>query len=467
MGDMSAASPTVALLQRYDRPGPRYTSYPTAVEFHDGVGDAQYRARLALADDSPDEPLSVYLHLPFCEARCAYCGCNVVITPHREVAGRYLDAIEREVDLLAAHLPRRRRISQMHWGGGTPTYYDPGQLSRLFDRVRRHFTFTPGAELGVEIDPRVTGAAHLDALHALGFNRLSMGVQDFDPTVQAAVNRIQSFEDTRHLVEVARSLAFGSVNLDLIYGLPFQRVETFARTLDRVLDLCPDRVAAYSFAYVPWMRAHMNYLPEEALPSPAVKLELLALTVDRFRQAGYRQIGMDHFALPEDELARAIDAGMLGRNFMGYTVQPTSDLVALGVSGIGEVRGAFVQNTKKLPEYYAAIEAGRFPTERGYELNDDDRIRQHVIAALMCHGRVKKRDVERRFGVVFDHYFAAELRQLADAGADGAAGLVALPGDAIEVTPVGRVFVRNVCMVFDRYLQARLQEPKPVFSRTV
>lgn len=467
MRDLIAASSTLALLERYDRPGPRYTSYPTAVEFHDGVRDEQYRQRLALVNAAADEPLSAYVHLPFCEERCAFCGCNVVITRHRDVAAEYLVALDREIDLLAAELPDRRTLAQMHWGGGTPTYYEADQLSRVFERVHRHFTFTPQAELGIEIDPRVTSVAHLQGLRALGFNRLSMGVQDFAPEVQQAINRVQSFELTRDLLYEARAAGFASVNVDLIYGLPYQTVDSFRRTLEQTLELRPDRVAAYSFAFVPWMRAHMKHLENEALPSARLKLELLSITIDAFVGAGYRQIGMDHFALPADELGQAVDRGDLHRNFMGYTVQKTADMVALGVSGIGEVRGAFVQNTKKLPEYYAAVNAGRFAIERGYEMSRDDLVRRQVIGALMCNFRVDTADVERRFAIDFAGYFAPELAELTAAESAATDGLVTVTGSAIEVTPLGRLFVRNVCMVFDTYLRARTAGTRPVFSRTV
>ncbi len=467
MRDLIDTAATIALLERYDRPGPRYTSYPTAVEFHDGVRDEQYRRRLALVNAAAGDPLSAYVHLPFCEERCAFCGCNVVITRHRDVAAEYLGALEQEIDLLAAALPDRRTIAQMHWGGGTPTYYEADQLSRVFDRMHRHFTFTPQAELGVEIDPRVTTVAHLQRLRDLGFNRLSMGVQDFAPEVQQAINRVQSFELTRDLLYEARAAGFGSINLDLIFGLPYQTVDSFRRTLEQTLDLRPDRVAAYSFAFVPWMRAHMKHLENEALPSARLKLELLALTIDAFVGAGYKQIGMDHFALPADELGQAVERGDLHRNFMGYTVQKTGDMVAVGVSGIGEVRGAFVQNTKKLPEYYAAVAAGRFAIERGYELSPDDLVRRHVISALMCNFRVGTADVERRFAIDFADYFAPELRELTAAASPATDGLVTVSDDAVEVTPLGRLFVRNVCMVFDTYLRARTASARPVFSRTV
>jgi oxygen-independent coproporphyrinogen III oxidase len=455
------------LLARYDRPGPRYTSYPTAVEFHDGVDDGVYRQSLALANTATDEPLSVYVHLPFCEERCAYCGCNVVITKHRDIASHYLDYLDREIDLLAAHLPDRRRISQLHWGGGTPTYYTAAQLARVFAGLARHFAFTPDAEIGVEIDPRVTSAEQLSILRQHGFNRLSMGVQDFAPEVQQAVNRIQSYEQTKDLVDHARALGFRSINIDLIYGLPYQTVDGFSRTLDQVLTLRPERVAVYSFAFVPWMKAHMKHLPEDSLPGPELKIALLALAQRAFTGAGYRQIGMDHFALPEDELGQAVEAGTLHRNFMGYTVQSARDMVSLGVSAIGDVQGTFVQNTKKLSEYYAALDEGRFPTERGYALDDDDRLRRHVITELMCNGYLDVHDTGRRFGIAFGQYFAAELAELTGPGSPAADGLVRVDGKAITVTPRGRMFVRNVCMIFDRYLRARTAGAKPVFSRTV
>jgi oxygen-independent coproporphyrinogen-3 oxidase len=464
---MHDVSSTRDLLERYDRPGPRYTSYPTAIEFHDGVTHDVYVERLARLNRAGDEPLSAYIHLPFCEHRCSFCGCNVVITPHREVASRYLDAVEQEIDLLASHLPERRTIAQLHLGGGTPTYYTPEQLGRLFERLARHFAFTPDAELGVEIDPRVTTVAHLDLLRSLGFNRLSMGVQDFDPKVQEAVNRIQSYELTRDLLLHARGLGFTSINVDLIYGLPHQTERTFAQTLAQVTALRPDRVAAYSFAFVPWMSAHMKELDRAALPPPAIKLSLLAATVDAFLAAGYRQIGMDHFALPGDELARAIDTQTLNRNFMGYTVKATTDMVALGVSAIGNVQGAFVQNTKKLPEYYAAVAAGRFPINRGYELDPDDEIRRYVITELMCNFRVDIPLVEQRFAINFARYFEDELAALMAPDSPVADGLVSVQPRRIEVLPVGRMFVRNICMLFDKYLAGRTGGPKPVFSRTV
>ena len=464
----SAGRPgTAELLARYDRPGPRYTSYPTAVEFHADFTEQDYRERLAAADAQADAPLSLYAHLPFCEERCLYCGCNVVITRHRDVAERYLEHIVLEADLLAQNLPNRRRVSQMHWGGGTPTYYPPAGLERLFKAVAAHFTFTDDAEIGIEVDPRVTSDAHVTTLRRLGFNRISMGVQDFAPEVQEAVHRVQSFDLTRGLVERARAEGFHSVNIDLIYGLPYQSASGFGRTVAQVIALRPERVAVYSFAYVPWIKAHMKHIPVGALPDAGLKLELLALTIDAFTRAGYRQIGMDHFALPEDELSRAVEARTLHRNFMGYTVQTTRDMVALGVSGIGDIQGAYAQNVKKLPEYYRALGNGRFPIERGIALDADDVVRRHVITSLMCNFHLDLREVERLFELSFRETFAAELAELTGADSPAAHGLIEVTSEAIEVTALGRLFVRNVCMVFDRYLREKTAQDKPVFSRTV
>jgi oxygen-independent coproporphyrinogen-3 oxidase len=465
--DRPELTSTAQLLEHYDRPGPRYTSYPTAVEFHDGFGELEYRERLAAADAHADEPLSLYAHLPFCEARCLYCGCNIVVTRQRGVAADYLENLLLELDLLAGALPHRRLLSQLHWGGGTPTYYPAADLERLFHAIAERFRFTPDAEVGIEVDPRVTSPEQLRLLRRLGFNRVSMGIQDFDPRVQEAVHRVQSFEMTAELIRVARTEGFRSVNVDLIYGLPYQTLDGFQHTLDQVAALRPERVAVYSFAFVPWIKPHMSHISAEALPAPAVKLALLARAIDAFTRDGYRTIGMDHFALPGDDLARALDDGSLHRNFMGYTVQSASDLVALGISGIGDVRGAFAQNTKKLPEYAAALADRRFPIARGYALDGDDMLRRHVITRLMCDARLDLRDVERRFGVSFAETFATELEELASQGPWRTDGLLTLTPDAIELTPLGRMFVRNVCMVFDRHLRQKAASERPVFSRTV
>jgi oxygen-independent coproporphyrinogen III oxidase len=455
-------------VKRFDRPGPRYTSYPTAVEFTEAVGEAEYRERLARANAEADAPLSLYAHLPFCEHRCLFCGCHVVITPHMPVAEKYLEYLKREIELVAAQLPDRRSVVQMHWGGGTPTYYSPAQLRDLFGHVRGHFHFVEGAEIALEVDPRVTSRDHLETLAELGFNRLSMGVQDLTPEVQAAITRNQTYEQTADLVRHARAVGFTEgINIDLIYGLPRQEPRSFGTNLDQIIGLRPDRVAMYSFAYVPWIRGHQKKLDQDELPSAEVKLELYMMAMERFLAAGYQPIGMDHFALPDDELAVAADEGRLYRNFMGYTVMPASDMVGIGISGIGEVQHAFFQNEKKLSTYYEALDAGRIPVARGYLLDEDDRVRQYVIQQIMCNFRITKADVAERFGIDFDQYLAPSLARLDEVKE---AGFVELDDEGLRVTQPGRVFVRNVCMAFDRYLhhkEAAEDSGRPVFSRTV
>ncbi|BCS32163.1 oxygen-independent coproporphyrinogen III oxidase [Luteitalea sp. TBR-22] len=463
-GDLDGQAVTLDLLRRYDRPGPRYTSYPTAVEFHEGFGADAYATHLARAAAQPDAPLSLYVHLPFCESRCAFCGCSVIVTKKRHVAEQYLGYLVREIGMVAAALRGRRRVVQYHWGGGTPSYLLPSQMRVLHEAVREHFDLDLSGELALEVDPRVTSFEQLETLRALGFNRLSLGVQDFDPGVQEAVNRIQGVEATRALVERARDLGFGSINVDLIYGLPRQELDSFARTVDTVIGLRPDRVAAYSFAHVPWIRAHQKLLKVEELPSADRKLQLFVDARARFLAAGYVPIGMDHFALPGDELAHAAAAGRLHRNFMGYTTRPAADMIGLGVSAIGDVAGAFAQNTKKLSAYYAAITEGRFPVERGYALDEDDHLRRHVVTQLMCNLHLDTREVERRFGVDFDGYFARERGELAEGPM--AHGFLVDEGGRLRVTPRGRLFVRNICMIFDRHLREK-RAATPVFSRTV
>jgi len=471
----SSARVDMDTVRRFDRPGPRYTSYPTAVEFTEAVGEAAYRAKLAEANAlGADHPLSLYAHLPFCEHRCLFCGCHVVITPHMPVAEKYLEYLKREIDMLADQLPDRRLVSQLHWGGGTPTYFAPAQLEDLFTQITRYFRFADGAEIALEVDPRVTTRDHLEILSGLGFNRLSLGVQDLTPGVQVAIDRNQTYEQTVRLVETAREVGFTEgINIDLIYGLPEQEPRTFDENLGQVIGMRPDRVAVYSFAYVPWIRGHQKKLDPETLPSPEIKLELYLMAMERFLDAGYEPIGMDHFALPDDELAVAASEHRLHRNFMGYTVMPASDMVAVGISGIGEVRRAFFQNEKKLSTYYEALDAGRLPVARGYVLDDDDVIRQYVIHEIMCNFRVEKSDVEARFGVDFDTYLADSLRRLDDVRD---AGFVEIDERGLRVTATGRLFVRNICMAFDRYLAAKQdakegesedRAERPVFSRTV
>ena len=454
------------LLRRYDRPGPRYTSYPTAVEFNEGYDEAEYRRRLAAANADGDKPLSLYVHLPFCSQRCTFCGCNVVISRKHDISVNYLDYLHREIDLLAERLPDRRRLSQYHWGGGTPTYQSVPEMRALHAKLTSHFKLEPDAEVALEVDPRVTTRAQMEALRDMGFNRLSMGVQDFTPEVQAAVNRNQSEEQTRVLYEMAREMGFHSVNMDLIYGLPRQTPESFARAIDTLLTMRPDRVAVYSFALVPWIKAQQKYIDPKELPSPETKLRLFCIAREKFLEAGYVAIGMDHFALPEDELARAIDNRTLHRNFMGYTVKMGADMVGLGVSAIGDVAGSFAQNVKKLSQYYAALEEGRFPIERGYALDEDDKLRRDVITRLMCTFHLDVPEIEERHRINFQRYFAQDLAALSAPDGPVAHGFLEIHRDRLEVVGDGRLFVRNVCMAFDRYLRAKNLE-KPTFSRTI
>lgn len=468
MDDSRAFADELRRARVFDRPGPRYTSYPTALSFHDGVGAEDYAARLAAADAAADQGLGLYLHVPFCEALCTFCACHVVATRRRDVATRYVADVGRELDLLAVHLPRRRGLAQMHWGGGTPTYLEPAELRALFAHVTRGFELAPGAELAIEIDPRVTTGRHLEVLAACGFNRLSLGVQDLTAPVQEAIGRRQTFEQTARLVTEARAHGLSEgLNFDLVYGLPGQTVAGFATNLDLVLELAPRRIALYSFAYVPWSRPHQKRLDAASLPGGDAKLELLLAARERFVAAGYVAIGIDHFALPDDELATASVAGALRRNFMGYSPRAETTLLAAGVSGIAELEGAYFQNERKLAAYAAALDAGRLPVERGYLLSADDRVRRYVIHELMCRFALSREALRRRFGIELDDTFAAELRAIAALEQEGDAALVVDEGERLALTATGRLFVRNVCMVFDRYLPERGGGTRPAYSRTV
>jgi oxygen-independent coproporphyrinogen-3 oxidase len=388
-----------------------------------------------------------------------------VITRRADVVSRYLEYLGRETAMLAQHLGGRRRVMQHHWGGGTPTYLDAAQIARLHATISRHFDIDASAEQAIEVDPRVTSREQLQLLRSLGFNRLSLGVQDFDADVQAAIGRGQSEEVTRRLYEDARLLGFASINLDLVYGLPRQTLTSFSRTLESVVDMQPDRVAVYSYAHVPWLRPHQRQIDTADLPDAGLKFELIGEAVDAFWNAGYLSIGMDHFARPDDDLAKAAHERRLHRNFMGYTTQPASDLVGLGVSAIGDVQGAFAQNVKKLTGYYAALDAGRFPIERGWSLGADDRVRRHVITQLMCNFRIDRASVAGMFDLDFDTYFSGELETLRAAGGAIDHGLLTVTPDALEVTPRGRLFVRGICMTFDRYLPSH--QGAQVFSRAI
>ena len=448
---------TEETLRRFDVAGPRYTSYPTAPEWSDEFGPDDYGRALAAAALRVDEPLSIYVHIPFCREMCTYCGCHVIVARSPQKMDRYLDVVDREIALVAGRLGARRTVSRVHLGGGTPTALDEAQLGRLAGALRGAFTVLPGAELAVEIDPVVTRRAQLEVLARAGWNRISMGVQDFDPGVQQAVNRVQTVEVTRAMIDGARELGYRSVNLDLIYGLPRQTPDSWRRTLEQIVALRPDRLALFSFAYVPSVKPHQKALETVSMPSPTGKLALFRLAHDLLTGAGYRWVGMDHFALPDDELARAAGERRLWRDFQGYTTLRAADTVALGVSGIGKIGGCYAQNVKTLPPHEALLAEGRLPIERGHWLTEDDQLRSDAITQIMCNFWVD-------LGPDAAGRWARELEALRAHERDG---LVTLAGATVTLTPLGRVFVRNVAMVFDAYLGRGKSAQRPTFSRTV
>jgi oxygen-independent coproporphyrinogen-3 oxidase len=441
------------LLRQMDLHGPRYTSYPTADRFVEAFGEHDHIQALDQRRSglSRSLPLSLYVHVPFCESLCYYCACNKIITRHHERAQEYLRYLHREMALHVAHLGSGQPLSQLHLGGGTPTFLDDEQLGELMSMARRHFSLVPGAECSIEVDPRTVTPARLATLAELGFRRLSLGVQDFDAAVQRAVHRIQPAEQVFELVVAARALGFESVNVDLIYGLPLQTPESFDRTLAQVHALRPDRIALYAYAHLPERFKPQRRILESELPAPAAKLDMLARSLRALGAAGYVHVGMDHFALPGDALAVARRQGRLHRNFQGYSTQPDCDLIALGVSAIGRVGATYSQNAKTLEEYCDLLDQGRLPIVRGLALSRDDLARRSVIMALMCQGELQFEALELAFLIDFRSYFAAELQALS---LHQAQGLVKVSDAGIEVTEQGWFFVRAIAMVFDRYLQA-------------
>ena len=461
---MSAVSPD--LLQKFDVPGPRYTSYPTADRFVEAFGAEDYiqalEQRRAGMAKTTSMPLSLYVHIPFCESLCYYCACNKIITKHHNRAAEYLRYLSREVDLHVAHVGKGHVVSQLHLGGGSPTFLSDDEIRELMALLRRSFTFAPGGEYLIEIDPRTVDAARLRNLAELGFNRLSFGVQDFDPAVQKAVHRIQPVEQVFSLVATARELGFESVNVDLIYGLPMQTPESFDRTLAQVVELRPDRIALYAYAHLPERFKPQRRIIAAELPTGASKVSMLSRSLSAFLDAGYVYVGMDHFALPQDALAVAKRQGRLHRNFQGYSTQPDCDLIALGVSSIGRVGATYSQNAKTLEEYYDLLDQGRLPVVRGLAVSRDDLVRRAVIMAVMCQGQVQFESVDLAYLIDFRTYFASEMNALADLAAQG---LVELNDTGIQVTPTGWFFVRAIAMVFDRYLQTDRTRAK--FSKII
>lgn len=440
------------MIKKYDKPAPRYTSYPPATEFSNQIDKGDYIRKIVQSNDRKT-PLSLYFHIPFCENACHFCGCNVIITRRKEVVEPYLKHLYREMDLYGTLIDtQNRRVVQLHWGGGTPNYLSDSQTVQLFEETKKRFILDKDAEVSIEIDPRHVDRDRIKLLREVGFNRVSFGIQDFDPKVQEAVNRIQPEEMIFDVMRWIREAGFESVNIDLIYGLPYQTLETFTQTIEKTIQLNPDRIAVFNFAYVPWLKRLQRMIDEKALPKPEEKLRILQMTIDKLTKAGYVFIGMDHFAKPQDELAVAQRERTLHRNFQGYTTKAQAELFGFGATSISMLHDGYVQNYKVLRDYYQAIQDGNLPIERGVYLNQDDIIRRQVIMNLMCHFRLVKGEIEQIFSIDFDDYFSYELQQLKEMEEDG---LLVLYPDRIDITPTGRLLIRNIASTFDVYLRSK------------
>jgi oxygen-independent coproporphyrinogen-3 oxidase len=451
------------LLRKYDKPGPRYTSYPTAPIFSPEFGVDQFTSAIDETNRKNSSPLSLYFHLPFCETLCYYCGCTMLVSNNREAIAAYLQVLKKEIDMLSAKISPLRQVEQLHWGGGTPTHLTPGEMADLAAYINKKFRIHRDAEVSVEVDPRRLTYDHLRALRDGGFNRVSLGIQDFDDNVQQAVNRIQPERMTQQVIEWCKKIGFSGVNMDLIYGLPRQTVASFERTVDDVIAISPDRIAVYSFAYVPWLKPHQKLISATELPTPEEKLSILAMTTNKFIEAGYVYIGMDHFAKASDSLTLAREAKSLQRNFQGYSTKADMDLFGLGMSSISHFGTYYAQNAKTLEDYYQSINAGKFATRVGYSMTKDDELRKHVIMRLMCDLSVSKPTVEKKYNITFNDYFADSIASLEPLIADD---LVSNNADSIVISDKGRFFLRNIAMCFDAYLQS-IAKDKPMFSRTV
>ncbi|MBF0154022.1 MAG: oxygen-independent coproporphyrinogen III oxidase [Magnetococcales bacterium] len=455
-----------ALIGQYDRAGPRYTSYPTAPHFTDSFGpEAFYDNIVSAATKDSRRPISLYVHIPFCDTVCYYCACNKVITPDRSRAMHYVTFLEKEVALVGALLDRRRPVVQLHFGGGNPTYLNLDQMSHLMETIRHHFTLVEGdlGEYGIEVDPREVPRGTVQALRMMGFNRISIGLQDLDPKVQKAVNRVQPQSLNQQVVAEAREAGFQSINLDLIYGLPFQSVDSFRTTLETVVcDLDPDRLAIFNYAHLPQYFSPQRRIQAGDLPSAEEKLQILEMTIRFLTENGYVYVGMDHFAKPDNELAVAQRQGVLHRNFQGYTTHAECDLVGLGITAISQVGESYAQNLKELDAYYRRLDEGKSTVFRGLQLSPDDVIRRDVIMRLICDFQLDRAAVESRHGLVFEEYFQAEMASLRTMTAEG---LLEESGSLLRVTPGGRLLIRNICMVFDWYLSHA--EQKKSFSKTI
>ena len=447
---------------KYSKPGPRYTSYPTALEFSGDYKYDEYIKKLESQDSS--RPLSLYFHLPFCRNACYFCGCNVVFTSKEDKMLRYVEYLKRELAILTKHLDVKREVLQMHFGGGTPTFFSASQLKEIIDEIKKTFpNFRSDAEISCEIDPRHIDEDQMKVMSEAGFNRVSFGIQDFNEKVQIAVHRVQPYDETKDAMDLARKYNMHSVNVDLIYGLPYQSLETFKETLELSLTLSPDRFAVFNYAHVPWMKKTMRKIDETTLPRPDEKLEIMQYTIDFLTSNGYKMVGMDHFAKPEDELFKAIDKGELHRNFQGYTTKGGADLIGVGLTSIGEGVDSYNQNFKVMADYEAAIEAGKLPFERGIVLNEDDQIRQFVIMELMSNFKLDIKRFEKLYNVNFKEYFADAIEALKPFADEE---LLVLNDDKIECSETGTLLIRNICMPFDAYMKKHVANKK-TFSKTV
>ncbi|MCU7947276.1 MAG: oxygen-independent coproporphyrinogen III oxidase [Candidatus Thiodiazotropha sp. (ex Cardiolucina cf. quadrata)] len=453
----------LALIAKYDQSGPRYTSYPTAVQFHDGFDEAEYR-RVATQSNETGQPLSLYFHIPFCDTVCFYCACNKVATKDRSMAAGYLARVYEELRMQSELFDSSRVVTQLHWGGGTPTFISHDEMRELVSQTRKMFTLLDddSGEYSIEIDPREAKGDTIKLLRELGFNRMSLGVQDFEAKVQKAVNRIQSKDETLTVLQSARDEGFRSISIDLIYGLPFQSMESFSNTLDQILEVDPDRLSVFNYAHLPERFKPQRRINEEELPPPQEKLDILQMTIEKLSAAGYVYVGMDHFAKPNDELVLAQENGTLYRNFQGYSTHADCDLIGLGATSIGMVGPSYAQNMRSLDEYYQRIDSGRLAVFRGVELTRDDLIRRDVITRLICNFSLSTPDVEKSWGVVFEDYFSVELQRLNEMASDG---LISISDSEIKVLPRGRLLIRNICMQFDAYLNSKASQGS--FSKVI
>jgi len=453
----------VDLIRKYDKPGPRYTSYPTAPQFSGAFTHTDFLNEIIKTNQGGSlADLSLYFHLPFCDSLCYFCGCNMIVTHNRDRIRRYLKYLKKEIDHIRNLIADDRKTTQLHWGGGTPTHLSPDEISDLIAYIRQRFDVVPGAEVSCEIDPRELTKDHLAALRSGGFNRISMGVQDVNAKVQKAVNRIQPERLTRRVAGWVRDSGFESLNIDLIYGLPFQTAPDFKKTLDTIIDIYPDRIALFNFAYVPWMKKHQKLIHLEDLPSPEEKLSILKMSMEKLTDAGYMFIGMDHFAKPDDELAVALKAKKLYRNFQGYSTNAGADLYAMGITSISQFGKIYAQNTKTEKEYFSALDKGILPTAKGCRLTSDDVLRRHVISRLMCDFELDFKVIEDEFHIDFESYFRWGLGNLKEMKDDG---LIKIANKKLSVTETGRLLIRNIAMNFDGYLERK--EDQARYSRTV